>query len=87
MKFIDFLDTIYTEAAEAAEFSEIQDGMTPNEFMEKLDETDAETIIAILCAEKQLNLATIVDKAIKAMEKLSFAELLEQINYLKDKEE
>lgn len=90
MKFIDFLNTIYTEAAEAATFCDEQggiDAIDTHEFMDKLDETDAETIIAILCAEKHLNLANIVDKSIKAMEKLSFAELLDQINDLKDKED
>lgn len=84
MKFIDFLNTIYTEAAEAATFCE---DIEPRYFMEKVDNIDAETIIAIFCAEKKLDLAAIVSRSMEAVEKFSFVNLLDHLNERKDKEE
>lgn len=86
MKFIDFLNTIYTEAAEATTFCEDL-GLDSISIMDRLDNTDAETIIAILCAEKKLNLSDIVGRSMEAVEKFSFVNLLDHFNKRKDKED
>ena len=75
MKFIDFLNEIYTNATA---FCETQ-GIESRSFMRELDEKETEEIIAHLCAKGKLNLAKITDKTLENVETTRSTDMLGQL--------